>query len=105
MTDAARVEGGDVTDEGGMSDLDAVTQLDSLERAEAIWSSKLKEQQTIDSFQTVKGWSHGSRSKALTKRLAGYHNETVPILKHYTPNGIVKSVNANQGMEGVWAGV
>lgn len=41
-------------------------------------------------------------AKALTKRLAGYHNETVPILKHYTPNGIVKSVNANQGMDGVW---
>lgn len=39
---------------------------------------------------------------ALTKRLAGYHNETVPILKHYSPNGIVKSVNANQGMDGVW---
>jgi adenylate kinase len=41
-------------------------------------------------------------AKALTKRLAGYHNETVPILKHYSPNGIVKSVNANQGMDGVW---
>jgi adenylate kinase len=41
-------------------------------------------------------------ASALTKRLAGYHNETVPILKHYTPNGIVKSVNANQGMDGVW---
>eukprot|EP00536_Pseudo-nitzschia_multiseries_P005740 jgi/Psemu1/65237/estExt_Genemark1.C_1120029 len=41
-------------------------------------------------------------AKALTKRLAGYHNETVPILKHYEPNGIVKGVNANQGMDGVW---
>ena len=62
--------GSDVTDEGGMSDLDAVTQLDSLEKAEAIWSSKLKEQQTIDSFQTVKGWSHGSRpGRGATKRL------------------------------------
>mmetsp|Transcript_24984 Transcript_24984/g.55790 ORF Transcript_24984/g.55790 Transcript_24984/m.55790 type:complete len:338 (+) Transcript_24984:176-1189(+) len=39
---------------------------------------------------------------ALTKRLASYHNETVPILKHYEPNGIVKAVNANQGMDGVW---
>jgi len=41
-------------------------------------------------------------AQALTKRLASYHNETVPILTHYTPNGIVKSVNANQGMDGVW---
>jgi len=41
-------------------------------------------------------------AQALTKRLAGYHNETVPILTHYQPNGIVKAVNANQGMDGVW---
>merc|ERR1740139_1257737 len=26
-------------------------------------------------------------ASALKKRLAGYHNETVPILKHYQPNG------------------
>ena len=39
---------------------------------------------------------------ALKKRLASYHNETVPILAHYEPNGIVKAVNANQGMDGVW---
>ena len=39
---------------------------------------------------------------ALVKRLQSYHKETVPILKHYEPNGIVRSVNANQGMEGVW---
>lgn len=38
---------------------------------------------------------------ALVKRLASYHKETVPILKHYEPNGVVKSVNANQGMEAV----
>jgi len=42
---------------------------------------------------------------ALVKRLAGYHGETVPILKHYEPNGIVKTVNANQKMDGVWAEV
>lgn len=42
---------------------------------------------------------------ALVKRLAGYHNETVPILEHYKPNGIVESVNANQGMTGVWSEV
>jgi adenylate kinase len=39
---------------------------------------------------------------ALVKRLKGYHGETVPILKHYDPHGIVRTANANQGMEGVW---
>lgn len=39
---------------------------------------------------------------ALVKRLKGYHGETVPILNHYKPNGVVASVNANQGMDGVW---
>ena len=39
---------------------------------------------------------------ALVKRLQGYHKETLPILKHYGPKGIVNTVNANQGMEGVW---
>ncbi len=39
---------------------------------------------------------------ALVKRLQGYHNDTVPILEHYRPAGIVRAVNANQGMEGVW---
>ena len=42
---------------------------------------------------------------ALVKRLQGYHNETVPILNHYAPNGIVKTVNANQKMDGVWGEV
>lgn len=41
-------------------------------------------------------------SSALVKRLKGYHGETVPILDHYRPNGIVRAVNANQGMDGVW---
>ena len=40
---------------------------------------------------------------ALVKRLKGYHDETVPILNHYSPHGIVKTVNANQEMSGVWA--
>ena len=39
---------------------------------------------------------------ALMKRLNGYHGETVPILDHYRPNGIVRAVNANQEMERVW---
>lgn len=41
-------------------------------------------------------------ASALVKRLQGYHDDTVPILDHYRPNGIVRSVNANQGMDGVW---
>lgn len=41
-------------------------------------------------------------ASALVKRLDGYHNDTVPILEHYAPNGIVRTANANQGMEGVW---
>lgn len=41
-------------------------------------------------------------STALVKRLKGYHNDTVPILDHYRPSGVVKSVNANQNMAGVW---
>ena len=41
-------------------------------------------------------------STALVKRLNGYHSDTVPILAHYKPQGVVKSANANQGMEGVW---
>ncbi len=44
-------------------------------------------------------------ASALVKRLQGYHNETVPILNHYAPNGIVKTVNANQKMDGVWGEV
>lgn len=41
-------------------------------------------------------------ASALVKRLQGYHGETVPILGHYRPHGIVRAVNANQGMDGVW---
>jgi len=44
-------------------------------------------------------------ASALVKRLGGYHGETVPILKHYEPNGVVKTVNANQKMDGVWSEV
>lgn len=40
---------------------------------------------------------------ALVKRLQGYHGETVPILDHYRPGGVVRGVNANQGMDGVWS--
>lgn len=41
-------------------------------------------------------------STALLKRLHGYHKDTVPILTHYQPHGIVRTANANQGMDGVW---
>lgn len=41
-------------------------------------------------------------ASALVKRLDGYHKQTVPILAHYQPNGVVRTVNANQGMDGVW---
>lgn len=41
-------------------------------------------------------------AQALTKRLKGYHKDTVPILDHYRPKGIVRKVNANQGMDGVY---
>lgn len=40
--------------------------------------------------------------EALVKRLQGYHNDTVPILDHYSPHGIVRTANANQGMDQVW---
>ena len=44
-------------------------------------------------------------ASALIKRLQGYHGETVPILDHYKPHGVVRGVNANQDMNGVWAEV
>eukprot|EP00804_Cyclotella_cryptica_P007999 CCRYP_016005-RB/>CCRYP_016005-RB protein AED:0.04 eAED:0.04 QI:667/1/1/1/1/1/2/70/227 len=44
-------------------------------------------------------------SAALVKRLQSYHGETVPILNHYKPHGVVSEVNANQSMDGVWGEV
>jgi len=41
-------------------------------------------------------------ASALKKRLYSYHKETAPILDHYMPNGVVRTVNAHQGMDGVW---
>ena len=42
---------------------------------------------------------------ALKKRLQEYHAKTTPILNYYGPKGtnVVATVNANQGMDGVWA--
>jgi adenylate kinase len=39
---------------------------------------------------------------ALKKRLGTYHEQTVPILSHYEPAGIVTRVNANQSIDAVW---
>lgn len=41
-------------------------------------------------------------SDALVQRLKSYKEDTYPILNHYQPKGIVRSVNANQGMNAVW---
>merc|ERR1712217_407773 len=41
-------------------------------------------------------------AEALQTRLKSYHSETVPILSHYKPAGVVTAVNANQKPDGVW---
>ena len=43
--------------------------------------------------------------EALGKRLEGYHAQTVPILEHYSPAGVVSKVDANQAPETVWGSV
>ena len=40
--------------------------------------------------------------EALSKRLESYHAQTVPILDHYSPAGVVTKVDANQKPEVVW---
>jgi len=42
---------------------------------------------------------------ALTKRLDQYRSMTVPILDHYTPRGIVRTVDGGQDIEIVWGSV
>jgi len=42
---------------------------------------------------------------ALVNRLKSYHNDTLPILKHYEARGILHKVNANQAIDRVWAEV
>merc|ERR1719277_1411514 len=44
-------------------------------------------------------------AEALKKRLDGYQKQTVPILSHYAPKGIVKRVDGGQPMNVVWADV
>merc|ERR1719393_938995 len=43
--------------------------------------------------------------EALGKRLQGYHAQTVPILDHYAPAGVVKKVDANVKPDAVWTSI
>ena len=43
--------------------------------------------------------------EALAKRLEGYHSQTVPILAHYEPTGVVNRVDANKDPKKVWEAV
>ena len=43
--------------------------------------------------------------EALGKRLKGYHEQTVPILEHYGPAGVVSKVDANVKPDAVWASI
>ena len=40
--------------------------------------------------------------EALQSRLAGYHSQTVPILDHYKPTGVVHMIDANKAPPDVW---
>jgi adenylate kinase len=42
-------------------------------------------------------------AEALRNRLVGYHKSTVPVFKHYEPEGIVHKIDANQAKDMVWA--
>jgi len=44
-------------------------------------------------------------AEALKKRLSSYHAQTVPILDHYAPRGIVRKVDGGQAIEKVWSDV
>ena len=43
--------------------------------------------------------------EALKSRLEAYHAQTVPILDHYGPVGIVHKVDANRPPPEVWASI
>ena len=43
--------------------------------------------------------------EALGKRLEGYHAQTVPILDHYSPAGVVSRVDANVKPDDVWTSI
>jgi adenylate kinase len=44
-------------------------------------------------------------AEALHKRLGAYNEQTIPILDHYKPKGIVKRINGVQPIETVWSDV
>merc|ERR1711935_186852 len=41
--------------------------------------------------------------EALYNRLEKYHEETVPVLAHYKPMGVVSTCNGDQKKDGLWA--
>merc|ERR1719331_654448 len=43
--------------------------------------------------------------EALSKRLESYHAQTVPILTHYEPTGVVSKVDANVKPDEVWTSI
>ena len=43
--------------------------------------------------------------EALGKRLESYHAQTVPILDHYSPAGVVSRVDADKAPDAVWDSV
>ena len=51
----------------------------------------------------ARGGAYGDdTANALVQRLASYHEQTVPVLQHYKPRGVVVTANANQAMDAVW---
>ena len=43
--------------------------------------------------------------EALSQRLESYHAQTVPILDHYAPSGVVSKVDANVAPDQVWGSI
>lgn len=43
------------------------------------------------------------KPEALRKRLLEYHAQTIPVLDHYKPTGVVSVVNGDQSSSKVWA--
>ena len=43
--------------------------------------------------------------EALKSRLEGYHSQTVPILAHYDPKGVVHKIDANRPPPEVWTSI
>ena len=43
--------------------------------------------------------------EALKSRLEGYHGQTVPILAHYEPSGVVHKIDANRPPPEVWTSI